>query len=538
MLGTLLALALGPQDPSAASLRFRTWSVDGAPRTALLHVPTTAKTTPAPLVFVFHGHGGRSASIARTLPLHELWPEAVVVYPQGLPTATGRDPDGARPGWQNRAGLEGDRDLHFLDAMLTSLRAELRIDPNHVHATGHSNGGGFTYLLLAERSETFASFAPISAGAAGAAAAAARGATPALRPVLHIAGREDRVVPFAQQQRTIDALIARAGAGPGEPWDLVPGVTLHHAANGAHVATLIHDGGHPIPVEAPAAIAGFLQHTGLPNPWVPEPVRGPGLVHHVYASPAAGTEVGYHVYLPPGYGDDPAARYPVLYWLHGSGGGQSGIAPVAALFDDAIGRGLLPPLLVVFPVGLANGMWCDAVGGPPVETVVLGELLPRIDRLFRTRPAPAGRLVAGFSMGGYGALRFGLAFPDRFAAAISLAGGPLQQDFTAAPRVDEARRRQVLREVYGDDLAVFRARSPWALAEAKRGELQRGPRLLLAVGSADETLPANRALHEHLRDLGIAHEYVELDGIGHEPLRVFAGLGPRLWQFVRSALGG
>ena len=69
------------------------------------------------------------------------------------------DPEGKRSGWQAAVGDHGDRDLRFVDAMLATLRAELPVDGRRVHATGHSNGGGFTYLLYAVRSADFASFA-------------------------------------------------------------------------------------------------------------------------------------------------------------------------------------------------------------------------------------------------------------------------------------------------------------------------------------------------------------------------------------------
>jgi len=268
---------------------------------------------------------------------------------------------------------------------------------------------------------------------------------------------------------------------------------------------------------------------------VPPVARGPGLVQHVYASPLAGTEVGYHVWLPPDYLERSDARYPVVYWLHGSGGGEAGIAPVAARFAAAVESGALPPAIVVFPNGLQNGMWCDSVDGrTPVESILLDEIVPRIDRLFRTVATRDGRALTGFSMGGYGALRLGFVRHEQFGTAVSLGGGPLQRELVATPRADEARRQQVLRTVYGGDMAAFVARSPWHLAaqhvEAKRGAM----RILQVIGTADETLPANRELHAHLQALGIVHDYVELEGLGHDPLRTLQRLGDRLWHFLRD----
>lgn len=141
----------------------REWVVDGVPRQAVVHAPSAGKG-PAPLLFVFHGHGGTAAHAARTYAFHTHWPEAVVVYPQGLNTPGQlNDPEGKKPGWQAAAGDQKDRDLKFFDAMLKSLTDEGVADPKRVYSTGHSNGGAFTYLLWAKRGEAFAAVAPSSA---------------------------------------------------------------------------------------------------------------------------------------------------------------------------------------------------------------------------------------------------------------------------------------------------------------------------------------------------------------------------------------
>ena len=133
----------------------REWTVDGVLyREALVYVPPTAKSAPVPVIFAFHGHGGTMAFAERKFSFHTLWPEAMVVYPQGLPTA-GKltDPEGKKSGWQFDAGDYGDRDLKFFDAILASLRQDYRIDDKRIFVTGHSNGGGFTYLLWAKRGD-------------------------------------------------------------------------------------------------------------------------------------------------------------------------------------------------------------------------------------------------------------------------------------------------------------------------------------------------------------------------------------------------
>src|SRR5262249_44526201 len=128
-------------------LETKQYLVEGTPRSADIYAPARPSARPA-LVFGFHGHGGSAANAARTFHIHELWPEAVVVYLQGLPTPGGRtDAAGLKAGWQVTAGGQGDRDLKFFDAAYSDLTKRFRVDLDRVYAIGHSNGGRFVYLL-------------------------------------------------------------------------------------------------------------------------------------------------------------------------------------------------------------------------------------------------------------------------------------------------------------------------------------------------------------------------------------------------------
>lgn len=151
----------------------------------------------APLVFGFHGHGGKASSAARKFELHRLWPEAVVVYMQGIPTP-GKltDPKGKKDGWQHARGEQGDRDLAFFDAVVKQFRDEYKIDESRIYSTGHSNGGGFTYLLWATHPDLFAAIAPSAAGGR-----AIRREKPAPLPVMHFAGRNDPLVVCLHDQQ-------------------------------------------------------------------------------------------------------------------------------------------------------------------------------------------------------------------------------------------------------------------------------------------------------------------------------------------------
>ena len=86
--------------------------------------------------------------------------------------------------------------------------------------------------------------------------------------------------------------------------------------------------------------------------WVTTAVQAPRVTFHTFDSAAAGQKVSYHIYTPAVCDREPQRRFPVIYWLHGSGGGIAGIPRVAAHFDAAIEAGRTPPCHVVFVNGL------------------------------------------------------------------------------------------------------------------------------------------------------------------------------------------
>jgi polyhydroxybutyrate depolymerase len=241
---------------AADTAKRREWKLDGVTREALVFAPPNAKTEEAPLVFAFHGHGGTMNNAARSFAYHTLWPAAIIVYPQGLNTP-GRltDPEGKKAGWQSATAEQGDRDLKFFDAMLESLKQEYKVDRKRIYATGHSNGGSFTYLLWAARGDVFAAVAPCATAA------------PRLmdqlkpKPVLHLAGENDPLVKFSWQKQTIDAVRKLDQCGEGKPWG--ENCTIYASKIGMPVVTFIHPGGHAVPPEAPATIVKFFKEQKL-----------------------------------------------------------------------------------------------------------------------------------------------------------------------------------------------------------------------------------------------------------------------------------
>ena len=244
--------------PLFAKAEALTFTVDGVAREALLYAPAAAKTTATPLVFVFHGHGGTALHAQRTMAMEKLWPEAICVMMQGLNTP-GRltDPEGKKPGWQSGAGVLGDRDLKFFDAVLARVRADYKVDDQRIYATGHSNGGQFCYLLWAERGEKFAAFAPSSALSAE----SVRKMKP--KPAMHIAGKADPLVKYEWQARMMDA-VKKINGCPAEGEAYGTNSTIFGAKSATPFVAYIHEGGHVLEQDALAqAVRFFKEHPAV-----------------------------------------------------------------------------------------------------------------------------------------------------------------------------------------------------------------------------------------------------------------------------------
>ena len=269
--------------------------------------------------------------------------------------------------------------------------------------------------------------------------------------------------------------------------------------------------------------------------WVTSEIKGPGVSFHTFDSDAAKTQVSYHIYKPKAYEQDSTRRFPVVYWLHGSGGGLPGIPRVASWFDAAIEAGKAPPCLVVFVNGLAEGMYVDwKDGSAPIETVIVKELLPHIDSAYRTIASREGRILDGYSMGGYGAARLGFKHTELFKGISIMGGGPLQPELVQTPRAGRQRAAEVLQKVYGNDQEYFKNVSPRRLAEANAEAISTRCIIRHVCGDLDETYANNLAFHQHLEKLGIPHQWRVLQEVDHNPMKTLAALGDSNWEFYNS----
>jgi enterochelin esterase family protein len=150
------------------------------------------------------------------------------------------------------------------------------------------------------------------------------------------------------------------------------------------------------------------------------------LENQSFRSAALGRELRYAIYLPPGYDYD-QRHYLTVYLLHGYSGDHTNwvrLGEAARTADSLIGADSIPPVILVMPDG-RNSWYVDSdpgSGSGAYETAIVEDLIRHIDGQYRTISERRGRMIAGLSMGGYGALHLAFKHPELFGAAASLSG--------------------------------------------------------------------------------------------------------------------
>jgi enterochelin esterase family protein len=229
----------------------------------------------------------------------------------------------------------------------------------------------------------------------------------------------------------------------------------------------------------------------------------------LYKSVSNGVTRELNVYLPPGYDENSKQRYPVLYLLHGYANDHHSwhrYGRANDIVDNLLAKQAIKPFIVVMPLGYGgaavNG---DGNGVPPAnagpfggdfplyERDILEDVIPMIDRKYRTLANRENRAIMGFSMGGMQAGRFGLGNLDTFSYVGIMSAGLL-----------------------GNSASTLAGPDPIAPLAANAAEASRRLKLLwIACGVEDSAMAGARRTHEALEKAGIKHTFVESEGAHH-----------------------
>lgn len=227
-----------------------------------------------------------------------------------------------------------------------------------------------------------------------------------------------------------------------------------------------------------------------------------------------GREMPYRVLLPRSYDVPPKpggawSRYPVLYLLHGLTGHYDNWTAKTKIAEYAARYGII----VVTPEG-GDGWYTDSAGVPndKFESYIVLELVPEIEKRFRAGTDRSQRMIAGLSMGGYGALKFGLKYPERFAVAGSFSGALRAAEWT--DRNSGAWLSKSTMAVFGPaDSETRRANDIFRLVREMPADKVAGlPFLYLDCGTEDFLIGINVDFAALLREKKIPHEFRTLPG--------------------------
>lgn len=220
----------------------------------------------------------------------------------------------------------------------------------------------------------------------------------------------------------------------------------------------------------------------------------------------------YNVIFPPAYETEKDARFPVLYFLHGLGGSYKGYTEGTKISEYVAQH----RIIIVFPEG-GNGFYTDSATRPDdkYESYIVGELIPEVDKTLRTLAARKARAVVGLSMGGYGALKFGLKYPDRFSLAAAVypataaAAWRKPEDITSPADI-----KTVLLSVFGEkNAAALEANDLFKITRDLPPEkLPALPFIYFACGTEDSLIKSNRDFATLLFEKKIPHEFRQLPG--------------------------
>lgn len=226
-----------------------------------------------------------------------------------------------------------------------------------------------------------------------------------------------------------------------------------------------------------------------------------------YRSKALNMVVPVNVILPERTGREEEAVYKTLYLFHGASGDHTSWMRKTSIerYADEYG------IAVVMPE-VGNSWYTDTCYGAKYFTFVTEELPAVCRSYFRGMSARReDNLVAGLSMGGYGALKVALTYPERYYACASLSGA---LDITRKGRSTDLNLWRANFDFQMQDPMELEGSSHdiYALTRKNKREGKAFPKLYLWCGTEDALIENNRSFHLLLESLDIKHCYEESEG--------------------------
>ena len=243
--------------------------------------------------------------------------------------------------------------------------------------------------------------------------------------------------------------------------------------------------------------------------------------HNTFLSPSMKIKVGYCIYLPPEY-DKSADRYPVVYYLHGGRpGDERRSITLSKYIDDAVKAKHIPPVIYVFvnggPVSHYNLPEREKAMG---EDVFIKELIPHVDKTYRTIANRNGRGLEGFSQGGRGTARIMFKHPNLFCSAAPGGGGHATEK-----KISENDGRE------NENLKFAVGYNTWDLARKYAKNPKPSLKILIFVGTKGFNYENNLQYMDHLKSLNIPFSKLIVKGAPHSAKIIYDKNGLEIMRF-------
>jgi S-formylglutathione hydrolase FrmB len=251
------------------------------------------------------------------------------------------------------------------------------------------------------------------------------------------------------------------------------------------------------------------------------PVRAGGRAEcRAAPSKILGRPVSYCILLPPSFDADKTRRYPILYFLHGLGGNQEVLLSSGGwnLIEDLREQKQIGEFLIATPDGGRSFYINSDDGRRRYEDFFVREFLPFIEGRYRVRAERRYRGVTGVSMGGYGALRLALRYPELFGSVSAHSAALIEKLPTVkVSGSQEGQLSRILGGAFGSpfDPAFWERNSPFTLV--RKGPRPAGLQIYFDCGTEDEFgfNAGAQAFHDLLDSRRIPHEFHLYPG-GHD----------------------
>ena len=247
-----------------------------------------------------------------------------------------------------------------------------------------------------------------------------------------------------------------------------------------------------------------------------------------FQSTLMNTSIGYYIYIPDTYQEKPEKRFRTVYYLHGGRpGNEAREAFISHYVHEVFKNSSIDPAIYIFVNGGELSHYNSDELNSYGEDVFIKELIPHIDKVYRTIAKRQGRGLEGFSQGGRAATRHMFKYPDLF-GTVSAGGGSYtieklikeSQGFEDDPRDD---KETIYYVGMGNDA--------WSLAEQHKSSQNVTPKLMLWSGTEDMNYKSVEEYQSFLEKLKIEHKLLSIEGVDHNSSVFYEKVGASLVKF-------